>query len=346
MRRNKINHLPQDIIKKYHALKNVDQTAIFFDISDNTVRRILKKNNINIYINDTRKYTCDDDFFSKDTEEAFYWAGFIAADGNISKSKRRNTRFSINLSIKDIEHLEKFKKCIKSDAKIRTFLPKAKPQIDGRFIAVKEKCQIGIGSVKMVNDLKRFGVIPGKTYIFNIPDEILNNKNIWHFIRGYFDGDGMYIQLKEYEQYSKKHDYHYTTKKKLNWGMCGTEKFMQQIICLLDKNNIKHSKIIKQENIFRIFVRSPLDVFNITNLQYKNATNYLDRKYEISKTAEFYLEQYKEGREYLFDKKFIVEGLIKYKTILNFSRNIDCDKRTIKRYMNMFDITMENLYDS
>lgn len=28
-----------------------------------------------------KKYTCDDDFFSRDNPESFYWAGFIAADG-------------------------------------------------------------------------------------------------------------------------------------------------------------------------------------------------------------------------------------------------------------------------
>jgi hypothetical protein len=41
-----------------------------------------------------------------DSEEQFYWLGFLYADGNISHT---GNRLEVRLSIKDIEHLEKFK---------------------------------------------------------------------------------------------------------------------------------------------------------------------------------------------------------------------------------------------
>jgi hypothetical protein len=61
------------------------------------------------------KYTCDESFFERDTEEAFYWAGFLAAGGNVSK------RGDITLSVgeKDTKHLYKFKKILKQIVLLR-----------------------------------------------------------------------------------------------------------------------------------------------------------------------------------------------------------------------------------
>ena len=52
-----------------------------------------------------RKHHIDDDFFSEVNELNSYWAGFIAADGNISKN---NKCLTITLSIKDESILFRF----------------------------------------------------------------------------------------------------------------------------------------------------------------------------------------------------------------------------------------------
>ena len=58
-----------------------------------------------------RKYNLNDSFFSHEnlTIDSCYWAGFIAADGNIAKNKKQIT---ISLQHDDKTHLIKFKKLI------------------------------------------------------------------------------------------------------------------------------------------------------------------------------------------------------------------------------------------
>lgn len=57
-----------------------------------------------------KKYNVNENFFSLDTPESFYWAGFIAADGCILKNLKV---LEIGLGIKDKKHLKKFKSAIK-----------------------------------------------------------------------------------------------------------------------------------------------------------------------------------------------------------------------------------------
>src|SRR5690606_7825362 len=47
------------------------------------------------------------------TDESFYWLGFIMADGYIAKDK---SRLEITLCEKDLNHLEKFNKFINNNA--------------------------------------------------------------------------------------------------------------------------------------------------------------------------------------------------------------------------------------
>src|ERR1035437_7947582 len=55
---------------------------------------------------DQRKYIVNDYFFSTDTEESFYWAGFLAADGCVQKGINSDTYYiSLTLSLKDKEHV-------------------------------------------------------------------------------------------------------------------------------------------------------------------------------------------------------------------------------------------------
>src|SRR5271154_6623378 len=148
-------------VEKYNELGELRKTAKFFGVSDSYISTLFNKNNIQY--NKKVIYECDDDFFSLNNEESFYWAGFMAADGNVSKK----SDIAINLSVKDIVHLEKFKKCIKSNAQILTSTSKSKPMIEGRLIKVLPKSQIKFRSRKMAEDLKRFGIVPAKTYIYS-----------------------------------------------------------------------------------------------------------------------------------------------------------------------------------
>lgn len=54
-------------------------------------------------------------FKTIDTEEKAYWLGFLYADGSVSKDLKAVT---LELNIKDIDHIRKFKRAINSTHKI------------------------------------------------------------------------------------------------------------------------------------------------------------------------------------------------------------------------------------
>jgi hypothetical protein len=130
-----------------------------------------------------------------DTEAKAYFLGFIYADGHITiKNRKGCTRkeyvFRINLSIKDEEVLELFKKELNYtrdllDIKAKSFVS---PSNNKTYTRQPQKL-IHLSSESLVKDLMRWGVCENKTYaklsIPNLPDNLIR-----HFIRGYFDGDG------------------------------------------------------------------------------------------------------------------------------------------------------------
>ena len=102
-----------------------------------------------------------------------YYAGFIAADGNISKN---NDYWQMALANEDKVVLESIVKEI-------NFIGKIHP-------VYSDKHYIRIQSKKMVKDLRRnFNIIPNKSLILT-PPNITKKEHIYPFISGYIDGDG------------------------------------------------------------------------------------------------------------------------------------------------------------
>src|ERR1035437_6230433 len=65
-----------------------------------------------------RIYGVNDNYFNAPSNENCYWAGFIAADGNIHSKKKRLLR--LKLQEKDKNHLEKYIKCLNFSGHIST----------------------------------------------------------------------------------------------------------------------------------------------------------------------------------------------------------------------------------
>lgn len=77
-------------------------------------------------IEEARKYKVNEDIFKTiDTGEKAYWLGFLYADGSVTFE---NGRYVLELGLKaeDVNHLEKFKRFIDTDAKIDDKLVKLK----------------------------------------------------------------------------------------------------------------------------------------------------------------------------------------------------------------------------
>jgi hypothetical protein len=126
---------------------------------------------------DYAKYVCDRNFFTEVDPVRAYFAGFIAADGYVTTSGR-----SVNFGIhpKDVEIFHNLKKAAGLDQPVVI-----RPNNLGKLYAWLTVC-----SVDWVRDLKRhYNIVNAKSLILE-PPNLKDEKLIWHFLRGYFDGDG------------------------------------------------------------------------------------------------------------------------------------------------------------
>lgn len=123
------------------------------------------------------------DFFTVPNKVNSYWAGFLAADGYVSKSKNC---VEVHISTTDLEHLKKFTECAEFDGKISIQTSK-----DG-----KESCKARFYSTQWCEDLNNnFNVTPQKTFTFKFPEN-LSDELQKCFLIGYIDGDGSIYNQK------------------------------------------------------------------------------------------------------------------------------------------------------
>ena len=185
-----------------------------------------------------------------DTEEKAYWLGFLYADGSVGST---DNRIELGLAEKDLNHIEKFKEFIGVPNKI-SYRPQTKSY---RYIFKSIPCK---------EDLIKQGCMPKKSLILKFPTEQqVPNYLIKHFIRGSSDGDGSFSHTSSCFQV----------------GIIGTEDFIKGFLNIIEIQN-KNNKIftVHREDGAKRYVFSGLnDVTNFLNWIYKDATIYLDRKY-------------------------------------------------------------------
>lgn len=165
------------IISEYKKGKTLSALGREFGVSYSTIRNLLKRKGIKTEGN-KHNFPRDEFYFSNiDSKEKAYWLGFLYADGCVHSNSNE-----ISITLKDRDHLEKFRKAIKSNNKIGE-------SIDKRFSSMPKIYHFSIKDKQLKSDLIKWGCVPNKsltlTKIPNIPRDFVS-----HFIRGYFDGDG------------------------------------------------------------------------------------------------------------------------------------------------------------
>jgi hypothetical protein len=249
----------------YKTNPSTRKTATNFGVSRPTVKRLFKKFGFEIK-KSARKYFFNEDFFSVDTPESFYWAGFIAADAGICGSGS----VVINLSIKDYSHLEKFKKALNHDGSIIIYDERPiRNSIVAKFLAC---------SVKMVNDLKRFNISLVKSLTYVFPEWMVSHSLVNHFIRGYNDGDGCVYRC------SPKY------KNQMGFSIVGTEQCLSQIRKVFSvscKTNDK-LKIMPNGKIYQILYNGRINLIKIREFLYRDSYRdiELDRKKILAASIE------------------------------------------------------------
>jgi hypothetical protein len=134
-----------------------------------------------------RKHTKNESFWETPNPLNCYWAGFLAADGYICE-KQGHEAVKVGLSIKDLAHLENFKKQIGYTGKVeqrqRRFSNKESSPYTTLVSLQINACK------KWVADMKRnFNLCQCKSKILqgpNLSDDYLK----LCFLIGYIDGDG------------------------------------------------------------------------------------------------------------------------------------------------------------
>lgn len=140
-----------------------------------TIYRTLLRNNIVLRDRgETVRLPVDHNYFEKiDHQDKAYWIGFLLADGGVFGNE-----ITINLQARDYKHLKRFKTCLKSQHKLKKIISSFN----------SHQYRFKFRSTKMVQDLSKWGVIPNKSLVVNMPK--LPEKYVPHLVRGIFDGDG------------------------------------------------------------------------------------------------------------------------------------------------------------
>jgi hypothetical protein len=212
------------------------------------------------------KYNINHYFFNNYIKESAYWAGFLAADGNIGKAKSGEyIRVRLYLGIKDAGHLFKFKEALGSEHKVKEDHARSRASFE-------------FYSKQMSEDLFRlYNIGPQKSLTYQPPYDI-PEEFVKYFIRGYFDGDGCIC-----ETFTNKR----STTSSLITTCLGTNEFMYWFLYQIEQAlnltiPVELQPHISGKNTYIIKFNTNLSKAFL-NYLYKNASKdlRLERKYQL-----------------------------------------------------------------
>ena len=266
-------------------------------------------------------YKCNHNYFSNLTPGAMYWAGFLAADGNVDKKKNR---ICLALATKDKNHIEKFKKDLGLENPIIDSI-----RTDNRESfkqAEYYNSKIRFTSKQIAQDLKNnFNITPAKSKTYQFPEHLKDHPNLHHFIRGLIDGDGWIYNSNS------------TT-----IGFCGHAPVVEFVYKFLQEKFDLHDQgafLIKKDSAgifnFATFNFCKLsDLKKIINYLYQDCQDlYLERKYQVAQSI-LLLEEVKIS----FDPEYMKLRYNELKDIELLAKEFDCSYGTIRRRLEEFNI--------
>ncbi len=267
-----------DAYKLYNEQKlSTYQVAKLFNCNATTLQKEFKKAGLSVRDSShaKQKYPINENIFDIiDTEEKAYWLGFLYADGNVSKTNR----VRLSLAETDKEIINKFSNFIFNCERVKCY--KQPPLKLSQDLAYVDVCNKHIAL-----KLTELGCPPKKTFILKYP-EWLDVKLQNHFIRGYFDGDGCLSLYKE----KRKGRGLLTSDKviseydKSKFSILSTIEFLTSLQDIFNKLNVnsylskRHKN--RNNNNYNLTVNGNLQVHKLMNWLYKDATIFLQRKYE------------------------------------------------------------------
>lgn len=218
--------------------------------------KLFKEDNIEIKQN---KYIYNENAFKTiETEEDAYWLGFMYADGNINELRMV---CDLSMAEKDVEHLEKFKNFISPNnilIKRKSYLSSTNKEYYSYRFYITNK--------QITENLINNGCLWSKTYDIKFPTHI-SKEMMPHFIRGFFDGDGNITSSL------RQNNLNFTC---ANYDFLIDLQNYLNLTCEMKKNKIVNDN---RSEAKRIQWSAKKDLISFYNYIYKDATIYLDRKY-------------------------------------------------------------------
>lgn len=245
-----INKENYDKLKARKLLRR--EIAEIFNLTEWQLKKLIAKNKWGI----VRPAIQNKKAFSEESEEAYYIAGFIAADGNISDAND----LYVCLNYDDTIILEKILKYLQSNHKISSNTDKY------------YRSQIGL---RLPEDMatilqNKFNIIPRKSLIYTLPN-ITASPMFKHYLRGYFDGDGCIC-----ESFSNKN----STTATLYTSIVGSNLFINDLYKVL-YNIIGITGIMQNKgNVDTIRYNTNSSKMLLKYL-YEDSTIFLPRKYQL-----------------------------------------------------------------
>jgi intein-encoded DNA endonuclease-like protein len=256
------------IIELYLNQKlSINKISKLYNVDRDTITRLLKRNNIELFPlgSHIRKYPLNETYFDNiDSEEKAYFLGFLYADGCNHTNDYSRKKIDISLQEEDKNILIKFSKMLYDNNEFLSY-------VIGRNKNKPQWC-LRVHSKYLSDKLSELGCVSRKSLILTFPEWLIDPVLQRHFIRGYFDGDGCLTRSKR----RKIYDY--------AWSITSTESFCNKIKDIINNNcnvNFRDNFTCPNNNITHtISVRGYHQILRVSNWLYKDATIYLDRKYQ------------------------------------------------------------------
>jgi len=232
----------EQIVKEYLQGKTTKQLALELGTYNTTIRRILLRNGVVPRNQSEAQSKIGNPFLNLDDENVQYWLGMLASDGTIGD---KEYVISLGLQEKDFEHVVKYSEFLK--VPVKSVFNKKFNCIEYRVGFKNKACNLF---------LRNLGITPRKSKTLKM--NINLNPN---FIRGIIDGDGF-------------------IRKNTGGVEIATQsvEFKGQLVEWFTQNNI-HCTNHYNGTVHIVGIYSKKDLITLYNLIYKNASVYLERKY-------------------------------------------------------------------
>jgi hypothetical protein len=250
----------QIALERYLQGSTLTQVSSELKVDRNVLARIFKEHDLlksrsELIRKNKSGKEVKDDALDILTPEALYWIGFLYADGHIEKGRPRIT---LTLQKDDYEHLVKFSNFF--GCTIREVKGSGKYK-DITYI----RC--AFSSQKIYDKLKFFDFTNNKTLSITPHNLLIGSKDFW---RGLVDRDGSLYYSNEVKRKANP----------LKMDLYGTEETLKSFLNYIHANSITTETKPRKRKNANVYQLTISDVAcKAIKLLYKDATIYLDRKY-------------------------------------------------------------------